>query len=316
MKVSITAIIVMILWASCYPLIVLSLNYAPAMLTAFFRASIAGVVLVIIAAFLRKRILFNAQQWINVIAIGLTATSIGFWGMFYAGNLISPGLATVLTNTQPLIAGVLGYLFLKERPEKMVILAMALGFIGIFIISSESVWGDNKQFLLGFVSILTAAIGIAISNILLKRVASNIDIFYAMGFQLLVGAVPLGLYNYYEANSNAFLWSQLLSSNTYLVMVFLLAIPGTALPFLLWFWLLEKAPLYQLNIYSFLTPVFGLYLGWFYFDELLSIWQWIGIIIVASSVCWVAIAATGKKNIPSISITSIDMPETLNDGKR
>ncbi|MDF1589246.1 MAG: EamA family transporter [Gammaproteobacteria bacterium] len=52
--VSLTAITVMMLWALCYPLIKLSLPYAPVMLTAFLRAIIAGSVLVLIAHFTNR----------------------------------------------------------------------------------------------------------------------------------------------------------------------------------------------------------------------------------------------------------------------
>ncbi len=46
-----------------------------------------------------------------------------------------------------------------------------------------------------------------------------------------------------------------------------LAVIGTALPFVLWFELLRRAPLTQLNGFSFLTPVFGLLIGALWFDE-------------------------------------------------
>ncbi|WP_198325186.1 EamA family transporter [Permianibacter aggregans] len=43
---------------------------------------------------------------------------------------------------------------------------------------------------------------------------------------------------------------------------------------------MEKAPLYQLNVYSFLTPIFGLYFGYMFFSESLSFAQWLGVILV------------------------------------
>jgi drug/metabolite transporter (DMT)-like permease len=285
MKVKIGAVSVMLFWASCYPLIFLTLEYAPVMLTAFFRSIIAGLFLVAIALFLKRPLPKNRQQWLYITAIGITATSIGFWGMFYAASLISPGLATVLTNTQPLIAGVLGWFILKEHMDKSVAIAMAVGFAGIAVIGSESLWSRDGQPVLGVIYILIAAFGIAISNVLLKLIASKVDIYYAMGFQLLIGAIPLGIFSFYQANmANASVIAPLNESIEYLGIVTLLAIPGTALPFLIWFWLMDKAPLYHLNMYSFLTPVFGLYLGWFYFDETLTLWQWSGIIVIALSI--------------------------------
>ncbi len=285
MKVKIGAVSVMLFWASCYPLIVLTLDYAPVMLTAFYRSIIAGLFLVAIALILKRPLPKNRQQWLYITAIGITATSIGFWGMFYAASLISPGLATVLTNTQPLIAGILGWFILKEHMDKSVAITMAVGFAGIAVIGSESLWSKDGQPVLGVFYILIAAFGIAISNILLKLIASKVDIYYAMGFQLLIGAIPLGLFSFYQANmTNASAIAPMVDSIEYLSVVTLLAIPGTALPFLIWFWLMDKAPLYHLNMYSFLTPVFGLYLGWFYFDETLTFWQWSGIIIIALSI--------------------------------
>ena len=122
MKVQIGAVSVMLSWASCYPLIFLTLDYAPVMLTAFYRSIIAGLFLVIIALFLKRPLPKNRRQWLFITAIGISATSIGFWGMFYAASLISPGLATVLTNTQPLIAGILGWFILKEHRDSLPII--------------------------------------------------------------------------------------------------------------------------------------------------------------------------------------------------
>ena len=289
MKVQIGAVSVMVLWASCYPLISLTLDFAPVMLTAFNRSIVAGLFLIIIALFRKRPFPRNRQQWFFIIAIGITATSIGFCGMFYAASLISPGLATVLTNTQPLIAGILGWFILKEQMDKSVALAMAIGFTGIAVIGSESLWSENGQPVLGIIYILIAAIGIAISNILLKLITNKVDIFYAMGFQLLIGAIPLGIFSFYQAsNTNASVVAPIVESTEYLSIVILLAIPGTAIPFLIWFWLMDKAPLYHLNMYSFLTPIFGLYLGWFYFDEMLTFLQWSGIVIIALTIGYIS----------------------------
>jgi len=116
-----------------------------------------------------------------------------------------------------------------------------------------------------------------------------VDIYYAMGFQLLIGAIPLGIFSFYQSYmTNTSVIDPIVESIVYPSIVTLLAIPGTALPFLIWFWLMDKAPLYHLNMYSFLTPVFGLYLGWYYFDETLTFWQWTGIVIIALSVGYIS----------------------------
>lgn len=277
--ISLGAILTMALWAICYPLITLSLPYAPIMATAFLRAAMAGSILILIAVFFGRPTPKNIKDYGYILAIGITATSIGFWGMFYAGSLITPGLATVLTNTQPLIAGLLGWHLLNERIGKRALLGTLIGFSGIFVISAESLLKTESQPLSGIAFVVIAATGIATSNILLKKAANSIDILFAMGLQLLLGSIPLGFLLLFQAPLPPLNWSW-----EYTWILLTLALPGTALPFILWFWLMDKAPLYKLNVYSFLTPVFGLYLGYTYFSESLSSMQWVGVFLVIAAI--------------------------------
>lgn len=267
--------LVMLLWAICYPLILLSIPYAPLMQTAFLRALLGGAFLILCALVLQRPFPRSLRAWAGISVIGITATSIGFWGMFYAGSMISPGLATVLTNTQPLIASIIAGIVLKEHITQAMRISIILGFVGIIAIGINGSVDVNTQTLEGIMYVISAAISIAISNILLKKLANKIDVFYAMGAQLMIGALPLfflasplDIKVLFEEDLNYF-W-----------ILLGLAIPGTAMPFLLWYWLMDKAPLSQLNIFSFLTPIFGLTLGWVYFSESLSSWQWSGVIIV------------------------------------
>lgn len=282
LKISLVAITAMLLWAICYPLITLSLPYAPIMLTAFLRAALAGMILIVLAKLLGRSMPKGLTVWIHIIVIGLTATSIGFWGMFYAGSLISPGLATVITNTQPMIAAVFGWYFLDERLSKTSAVGIIAGFIGILIISVETVLVENSQMIVGILYILIAATGVAISNVLLKKLSNKADILYTVGFQLLIGAIPLGLLTVNLPDNY-----QIPLNLSYLSVLLALALLGTALPYILWFWLMDKAPLYKLNVFSFLTPIFGLILGSVYFSESLSLYQWGGVFIIVVAILWV-----------------------------
>tara|TARA_B110000211_G_scaffold113567_1_gene131794 strand:+ start:783 stop:1472 length:690 start_codon:yes stop_codon:yes gene_type:complete len=225
-----------------------------------------------------------------ISVIGFTATTIGFWGMFYAGSLISPGLATVLTNTQPLIASLLAVVILKEVIHRFVLIGILLGFAGIAIVGLNGALDNNADTVYGVIYIVCAALGIAISNVLLKKNSNQIDIFYAMSGQLIIGSLPLMILVPTIKIVPALSWDL-----TYFAILMMLAIPGTALPFLIWFWLMDKAPLNQLNIFSFLTPIFGLVIGGVYFEESLSPWQWMGVVTV---IVGVVISVLPKPSAP------------------
>lgn len=102
---------------------------------AALRSFVAGAGLLLPAIVLRRTWPRGWRVWLGLLGTGLTVTSMGFGGMFLAGGLVSPGLATVLANVQPLIAAVLGFFLLRERlgPRRQV--GLLLGFGGILLVA-------------------------------------------------------------------------------------------------------------------------------------------------------------------------------------
>ena len=108
-------VLVMFLWAVCFPLIVAGFAYAPHLTFAALRAFLAGSALVVLGMILGRPWPRGGRVWLAIFGIGLGATSLGFLGMFMASEFISPGLATVLANAQPLMAAALAAAVLGER---------------------------------------------------------------------------------------------------------------------------------------------------------------------------------------------------------
>lgn len=127
--------VVMFLWALCYPLIAVGLSHAPPLYFAALRSFVAGVGLLAPALALRRPLPKDWRVWVTLLGVGLSLTGLGFGGMFLAGGIVSPGLATVLANAQPLIAAGLAYVILNERlgPRRRV--GLLLGFAGILLIA-------------------------------------------------------------------------------------------------------------------------------------------------------------------------------------
>ena len=109
---------VMLLWALCFPLISIGLSLSSPLYFAALRSLVAGVGLVIPAAVLRRPLPRQLNLWMGILGVGLSYTSAGFAGMFLAGGVVSPGLASVLANMQPLIAAILAFFLLGERLKR------------------------------------------------------------------------------------------------------------------------------------------------------------------------------------------------------
>ena len=100
---------VMGLWALCYPLITLGLDLAPHLAFATMRGGLAGLFLLAVAVLLRRPFPRAVHTWAVLFVVGLGSTSLGFLGMFHAAEFVSPGLATVIANAQPLLAAILAH---------------------------------------------------------------------------------------------------------------------------------------------------------------------------------------------------------------
>jgi drug/metabolite transporter (DMT)-like permease len=100
------------------------------------RGFLAGIALLALALILGRPQPRDLNTWLILTAIGLGATTTWFYGMFHASEFLSPGIATVITNTQPLMAAILATLVLKEGIDWYGKTGLWPGFSGIFLIAS------------------------------------------------------------------------------------------------------------------------------------------------------------------------------------
>lgn len=280
--------LVMLLWAICFPLITVGIDYAPHLTFAALRALIAGFALTGLAFLLRRPLPKRPSDWFMLVLIGLGATSLGFLGMFHAAELVSPGIATVIANTQPLLAAILASFVLGEYLTGRSKVALMVSFLGIIVIASPHLLGDGStSFAVGLAYIILAALGITLSNVLIKKIAGRIDIFMAMGLQMLFGSLPLMVVAAMTETPTAIQWSY-----TFITVLLVLSLPGTALVYWLWCSVLEKVPLNRANAFSFLIPVFGLTIGMLFYGESLTEFQFVGVFITIAGVAFVVRGGT------------------------
>lgn len=253
----------MLLWAICFPLITVGIPFAPHLTFATLRALLAGSALVALAFALGRPMPREARIWAILAGVGLGATTLGFLGMFHAAEFVTPGIATVIANTQPLLAAVLASAVLSERLDLGGKWGLALGFGGIVLITAPQLLAAPAgNYAIGVAYIVLAAVGITVSNVLIKRIAGEVDALMAMGIQLLIGALPLLVIAWAFEQPQDVIWS-----SQFVFALVSLSLPGTALVYWLWFSILEKCPLNRANAFSFLIPIFGLSMGVLFYGE-------------------------------------------------
>ncbi len=293
-------ILIMMLWALCFPLITIGIQAAPHLTFAAMRAMVAGSVLFVLALLAGHKIPRSPRQWGLLTIIGFGATSLGFLGMFHAAEFVSPGIATVVANTQPLLAALLGVFVLNERIGLVSGVGLMIGFLGTLIIAVPQLVGPGGQtYLIGLAYIVLAATGISISNVVIKRLAGTTSGLMAMGLQLLLGSVPLAI-----AASVLESPAQIEWSITFVVVLLALSLLGTALVYWLWMSVLATVPLTRANAFSFLISLFGLAIGALFYGESFGSTQLIGILLAIGGV-WI-VSYGCRKGSSTHALSTVD----------
>lgn len=280
-------LVVAALWATCYPLITVGLKYAPPFHFAALRALVAGSALALVAALLRRPMPRRPGTWLALAVTGLGTTSLGFFGMFKAAEYVSPGLATVIANGQPLIAAMLAQVFLHERLGVGQRFGLLVSFLGVVVISLPQIGGSgSERFLLGLTFIILGAVGVASGNVLMKALSTQIDPLVAVAAQSLFGAIPLAVASRWTEPLATIDWSP-----DFVAVLLALALFGTAFVYWLWFRLLERIPLSKANAFTFFTPFIGFGLGVTFFGERLGVAALGGLLLAATGIVMVNLLA-------------------------
>ncbi|HDZ39009.1 MAG TPA: DMT family transporter [Marinobacter sp.] len=290
-QVIVGMVIVALLWAICFPFITVGLPDAPPLLFASLRAFLAGACLIIIGLKMGRKPRYSFRRLAMLALIGFSYTGMGLGGMFLGAGNVGPGVATVLANAQPLFAAILSVFILKEVMTVRLYLGLFVGFIGVVVLALPSFDFGTDRFE-GVLYVLFGAVGTAIGNVLLKLQAGDGDVYWPMGIQLILGAAFLLVASLLAGEGFEVDWTW-----SFAGVVFVLAVPATALMVVLWYELLARAPLNKLNPFTFLTPVFGLLIGALFFDETFSAVEITGIAITVVGLIVIVIVPNQEKRV-------------------
>ncbi len=257
-------VVLCLIWGSTWIFIKLGLRDLPPMLFAGWRFTVAAVVLWGIVAWRRRPMPRAARDWRMLALTGVLAFSVNYALVFWSEQYISSGLAAVLQATIPAFGMIFAHFHLPhERLTWRKALGVLLGIGGVGLIFYDQVEMEGRMALLGCAAMIVSALVVSYYNVLIKARAGHIDPAVLAAGQMTFGLVPLmsiGLF--FE---RAPVWTpRAIGSLLYLALV------GSAIAFLLYYWLVMKIEVTRTMLISLVTPVIALLLGWFIAAEPLS----------------------------------------------
>ncbi|HVF70928.1 MAG TPA: EamA family transporter [Chthoniobacterales bacterium] len=262
-----------IIWSSTWLAIKLGLRDLPPVSFVAIRFVIAVAVLLAISIGRVPLLPRNQGDFKFLAATGVLMFCVNYVLLFWAELYVSSGLSAVLQATIPIFGMVFAHYIIPGEPLRgSRILGAIVATGGVAVICSRLLDFGGVLAFWGGVAIVLGAAGAAYSNVLLK--AREIKMAPAMiaAWQMIFGLIPLvvgGLI--IDGNPIHFQWT-----GRAVFCLLYLAIPGSAIAFLLLYWLLPRMSVTNLQTISFITPPGAVGFGWLLGGETFTLWSLCG----------------------------------------
>ena len=277
------------LWGSAYPAIkngYALLHIAPGdiasqMLFAGWRFALAGVILLVVAAVMKKPILALSQRQMRQVAVlGLTQTAIQYV-FFYVGLAHATGVKSSIMNATGVFFSVVlaHFIYANDRLSSRKLTGCLIGFLGVVVVNLGAGGLGFDFCLLGEGFVIIAAFLVAGGSNHGKRLSSDIDPMVMTGWQLTVGG---GVLTGIGMAGGGHLEALGLQSGALLLYMALLS----SVAFAVWSLLLKHNPVGLIAAFNFLIPVFGVALSALFLGENLLRWSYLAALILVCIGIW------------------------------
>jgi drug/metabolite transporter (DMT)-like permease len=264
MKSRLVWLLLCAIWGSTWLFIKVGLEDLPPITFAGIRFLIAAAVLLSLIGFRRRPLPSTRSDWTLLAVSGVLAFTLNYGLVFWGEQYISSGLASLLQATIPAFGLVIAHFYLPtERMTASKIMGVLMGVAGVGVIFSNQLSASGNRALAGSAALVLSSICVAFSNVLIKARGKNLDPSIIAAGQMMCGLIPLLLIGIpLEGNPFHFRWTR-----TAVVSLFYLAIVGSVLAFLLYYWLMRHMDVTKTMLIALVTPVFAVTLGMLVLDE-------------------------------------------------
>lgn len=266
-------LVLSMLWGSSFFFAEIALSALPPFTIVFGRTSIAALVLNVVVRVKGDRLPSSRKIWAAFLLMGLLNNLVPFSLIFWGQTQISSSLAAILNATTPVWTVLLAHVLTTDERLSVGRLGGALlGLVGVAVMVGLDALQGLGTNAIAQLSVVGAAISYACAGIYGRRFKGIPPLVVAAGqvTGTSVMMVPVLLFAdgpWKSAPPTIEVWGALLS----------LALFGTALAYIIYFYLLSAIGATNLLLVAFLIPASAVMLGVFILGERLDARHFVGI---------------------------------------
>ena len=267
------ALVTSSIWGSSFLMIKYSLEELNPSDIAIYRILIGAL---FINIFVRAKENIVKTDTIKIFIISFFWMALPFYMFGIAEQTITSSLAGLINGSTPIFVAFIAVVFYKLKVTKIQVLYIFTGFFGVGLISLSGGIND-VSFEIGFLYALIASIsyGIAVNMVepLIQKYDSLIVIKMVTRYAFLISLVMLGPTASFK----------LPTVEVSLIPMLILGIGGTGIAFLTYYKLLESVGRISSSFIVYMIPIFSIFFGYQFLNEITNSIQFIGIGVILCS---------------------------------
>jgi len=297
MKSRLVWLLLCCIWGSTWLFIKLGLNDLPPLTFAGIRFVIAAIILFSLIAVRRVPLPRKRRDLMLLALTGVLSFTLNYGLVFWGEQYISSGLAALLQSTLPAFGLIIAHYYLpRERMTLPRMLGVLLGVLGVAVIFSNQLQVSGPRALWGSAALVVSAFCAAYANVLVKTYGLNLQPSVLAAGQMVFGLIPLLLIGIpLEGNPLKFHWTPIA-----FISLLYLAIVGTVIAFLLYYWLMRNMDVTKTMLIALVTPVVAVVLGMLILKEELHWRTLVGGAMIMSGIGLIVVRK-GKTNAVPLS---------------
>ncbi len=268
------------LWGSAFVAIRAGLEYFPPVLFAALRYDVAGVLMLAYAVATVDRWRPRDRGELLLVAVGATLLIAAYHAFLFVGqqHATAAAAAIVVSLSPVLTTGFARALLPADALSPAGVAGLLVGLAGVAVIArpdpSNLLATDSVAILLVF----CAAVAFALGSVLTRTLEASLPIETLEAWSMLGGAALLHVVSIAlgePLEPSAWIHPEAVGALAYL------ALGASAIGFLLYFDLLERLGAVEINMVSYVAPVFTAITGWLYLGEVIDAATVVGFALIA-----------------------------------
>jgi len=301
MKSRLVWLLLCCIWGSTWLFIKLGLTDLPPLTFAGIRFVIASVVLLSLIAWRRVPFPRKRRDLMLLAVTGILSFSLNYGLVFWGEQYISSGLAALLQSTLPAFGLIIAHYYLPgERMTLLKIAGVMMGVAGVGVIFSNQLQVSGPKAVWGSAALVLSAFCAAYANVLVKTYGLNLQPSVLAAGQMLFGLAPLLLVGVpLEGNPLHLRWTP-----TAIFALLYLAIVGTVIAFLLYYWLVQHMDVTKTMLIALVTPVVAVTVGVLVLHEQMN-WRTLGGgALIISGISLIVMRRTRKQAVDEVELVT------------